>query len=108
VHREAVDMRKQYKGLWGVVKAAMGHDVFAGDALALIGKTRKRAKVCLLAKRLEKDLREWEGQFEISKELDVESRRYVERVYLRTKYPRAIRAFLFTTMPVSKAHAGPC
>lgn len=61
VHRTAVDMRKQYDGLWGVVANAMGKDIYAGDAFAFIGKTRKRAKVlwwdgsglCLLAKRLD-------------------------------------------------------
>ncbi len=62
VHKERVDMRKGYDGLWGVVTEAMGKDVFSGDAFAFIGQTRKRAKVLwwdgtglnLLAKRLEK------------------------------------------------------
>lgn len=62
VHRDPVDMRKHFDGLWGLATSAMGKDVFAGDLFAFIGKTRKRAKVlwwdgtglCVLAKRLEK------------------------------------------------------
>lgn len=61
VHREPVDMRKHYDGLWGLV-TALGRDPFDGALYAFIGKTRKRAKllwwdgtgVVVLCKRLDK------------------------------------------------------
>jgi transposase len=61
VHREPVDMRKQYDGLWGLV-VALGRSPFDGALYAFIGKTRKRAKVLwwdgtgvvVLCKRLDK------------------------------------------------------
>ena len=61
VHREPVDMRKHYDGLWGLI-VALGRDPFDGALYAFIGKTRKRAKllwwdgtgVLVLCKRLDK------------------------------------------------------
>lgn len=44
VHREPVDMRKPYDGLWGLV-VALGRSPFDGALYAFIGRTRKRAKV---------------------------------------------------------------
>lgn len=43
VHREPVDMRKHYGGLWGSV-TALGRYPFDGALYAFVGKTRKRAK----------------------------------------------------------------
>ena len=62
VHRDPVDMRKQYDSLAAVVSGPLGGQVMSGDLFVFIGKTRKRAKVlywdgtglCLFAKRLEK------------------------------------------------------
>lgn len=61
VHRKAVDMRKHFDTLWGVV-TEMGHDVLAGDVFVFVGKNRTRAKifwwdgtgVCVLCKRMSK------------------------------------------------------
>jgi transposase len=44
VHREPVDMRKHYDGLWGLV-VALGRSPFDGALYAFVGKTRKRAKL---------------------------------------------------------------
>lgn len=62
VHREPVDMRKQYDGLWALATHAMKRDVFDGDLFVFIGRTRRRAKIlywdgtglCLLQKRLDR------------------------------------------------------
>ncbi len=62
VHREPVDMRKQYDGLWALATHAMKRDVFAGDLFVFIGRNRRRAKIlywdgtglCLLQKRLDR------------------------------------------------------
>ena len=62
VHREPVDMRKQYDGLWALATHAMKRDVFDGDLFVFIGRNRRRAKVlywdgtglCLLQKRLDR------------------------------------------------------
>jgi transposase len=45
VHREPIDMRKQYDGLWAIATHAMKRDVFDGDLFVFIGRTRRRAKV---------------------------------------------------------------
>ena len=60
VHREPVDMRKQYDSLAALARA-MGHELERGAVSLFVGKTRTRAKalyfdgtgVCLFAKRLE-------------------------------------------------------
>lgn len=64
VHREPVDMRKQYDSLAVLVSRSLGADALSGDLYVFVGRTRKRAKVlywdgtglCLFAKRLEKGL----------------------------------------------------
>ena len=61
VHREPVDMRKHYDGLWGLA-VALGRSPFDGAIYAFIGKTRTRAKLLwwdgtgliVLSKRLDK------------------------------------------------------
>lgn len=61
----AVDMRKGFEGLYGLVTQALRRDVLCGDLFLFVGRDRKRAKVlyfdgtglCLLHKRLSK------GQF---------------------------------------------
>jgi transposase len=60
VHREPVDMRKQYDSLSALVRS-MGHALDGGAVFLFVGKTRTRAKalffdgtgVCLFSKRLE-------------------------------------------------------
>jgi len=62
VHRESVDMRKQFDALSALVSTALGCDLLCGDIFLFVGKTRRRAKalywdgtgLCLFAKRLEK------------------------------------------------------
>jgi transposase len=62
VHREPVDMRKQYDSLWALATHAMKRNVFDGELFVFIGRTRRRAKVlywdgtglCLLQKRIER------------------------------------------------------
>jgi len=62
VHREAVDMRKQFDALSVLVDSALKRPLLSGDVFLFVGKTRRRAKalywdgtgLCLFAKRLEK------------------------------------------------------
>ena len=64
-YTEAVDMRKGFDGLFGLVKTHLGRDPLSGDLFVFMSRNRKRAKVllwdgtglCLYAKRLER------GQF---------------------------------------------
>jgi len=62
IHREPVDMRKQYDSLCAIATHTMKRNVFDGDLFVFIGRTRRRAKVlfwdgtglCLLQKRIER------------------------------------------------------
>lgn len=62
MHRDAVDMRKQYDALSVLVINALERELLSGDIFLFVGKTRRRAKalywdgtgLCLFAKRLEK------------------------------------------------------
>ena len=62
VHRESVDMRKQYDALSVLVASGLHRELLSGDIFLFVGKTRRRAKalywdgtgLCLFAKRLEK------------------------------------------------------
>jgi transposase len=62
VHREAVDMRKQFDALSVLVASGLKRELLSGDVFLFVGKTRRRAKalywdgtgLCLFAKRLEK------------------------------------------------------
>jgi transposase len=64
VHREPVDMRKQFDTLAALVERDLRQPLLSGDLFVFIGRTRRRAKVlywdgtglCLFAKRLEKGL----------------------------------------------------
>lgn len=64
-YTEAVDMRKGFDGLFGLVKTQLGRDPLSGDLFVFMSRDRKRAKVllwdgtglCLYSKRLER------GQF---------------------------------------------
>ena len=59
---EAVDLRKGYDGLYGLVKVGLGRDPLGGDLYLFVSRTRKGCKVlfwdgtglCLFAKRLER------------------------------------------------------
>lgn len=62
VHRDAVDMRKQFDALAALVVSGLDRQLLSGDVFLFVGKTRRRAKalywdgtgLCLFAKRLEK------------------------------------------------------
>jgi transposase len=62
VHREAVDMRKQFDALAVLVESRLKKELLSGDIFLFVGKTKRRAKalywdgtgLCLFAKRLEK------------------------------------------------------
>jgi len=64
-YTQAVDMRKGFDGLYGLVANALGRDPLSGDVFLFVSRNRKRAKallwdgtgLCLYAKRLER------GQF---------------------------------------------
>jgi transposase len=59
---EAVDLRKGYDGLYGLVATRLGHDPLSGDLFLFLGRTRKLCKVlmwdgtglCIFQKRLER------------------------------------------------------
>lgn len=59
---EAVDMRKGFEGLAGLVREQMGRDPLSGALFLFVNRRRNRAKIlhfdgtgmCVLAKRLEK------------------------------------------------------
>ncbi len=59
---EAVDLRKGYDGLFGLVKQGLGRDPLSGDLYLFVSKRRKGCKVlvwdgtglCIFQKRLEK------------------------------------------------------
>jgi len=61
IFKDAIDMRKSYDGLYGLVRAA-GMNVFDGDLFLFVAGNRKRAKVLfwdgsgmnILMKRMEK------------------------------------------------------
>lgn len=61
-YAQAVDMRKSFNALSGLVEQEMGKDLLVGEIFLFVGKNRRRAKVlfwdgtglCLFAKRLEK------------------------------------------------------
>ena len=59
---EAVDLRKGYDGLFGLVKQGLGRDPLSGDLFLFVNQRRKGCKVllwdgtglCLFQKRLER------------------------------------------------------
>jgi transposase len=59
---EAVDLRKGYDGLYGLVASQLGSDPLSGDLFLFLGRTRKLCKVlmwdgtglCIFQKRLER------------------------------------------------------
>jgi transposase len=59
---EAVDLRKGYDGLFGLVKTGLGRDPLSGDLFLFLGKRRNGCKVllwdgtglCIFQKRLER------------------------------------------------------
>ena len=62
LYSQAVDMRKSFDGLSGIVTTGMGKDVLSGDVYVFIGKSRDKSKLLvwekagfvLYYKRLEK------------------------------------------------------
>jgi transposase len=58
---EAVDLRKGYDGLFGLVKQGLGRDPLSGDLFLFVNQRRKGCKVllwdgtglCIFQKRLE-------------------------------------------------------
>lgn len=64
---EAVDMRKGFEGLYGVVRDQLGHDPLSGHLFLFTNKTRTRVKALawdgsglwVCAKRLEKGRFRW-------------------------------------------------
>jgi transposase len=59
---QAVDLRKGYDGLFGLVKQGLGHDPLSGDVFLFVNQRRKGCKVllwdgtglCIFQKRLER------------------------------------------------------
>jgi transposase len=59
---EAIDLRKGYDGLFGLVKQGLGRDPLCGDLFLFVNKRRKACKVllwdgtglCIFQKRLER------------------------------------------------------
>lgn len=64
VYRDAVDMRKGFEGLSGLVSEHMKRPLLSGDVFVFVGRTRRRAKalyfdgtgLCLFTKRLVRGL----------------------------------------------------
>jgi transposase len=64
---EAIDMRKGFEGLYGVVRDTLGHDPLSGHLFLFTNKTRTRLKALVwdgsglwvCAKRLEKGRFRW-------------------------------------------------
>jgi transposase len=58
---EAIDLRKGYDGLYGLVKQGLGHDPLSGELYLFVNKKRRGCKVlvwdgtglCIFQKRLE-------------------------------------------------------
>jgi transposase len=58
----AADLRKGYDGLYGLVKAGLGHDPLSGELFLFVNQSRKLCKVllwdgtglCIFQKRLER------------------------------------------------------
>lgn len=61
-YREAVDLRKGYDGLYGLVKQGLGRDPLSGDLFRFVNRHRRACKVlvwdgtglCIFQKRLER------------------------------------------------------
>lgn len=59
---EAIDLRKGYDGLFGLVKTGLGRDPLSGDVFLFVNKRRRGCKVlvwdgtglCIFQKRLER------------------------------------------------------
>jgi transposase len=45
LYGQAVDMRKSFDGLSGIVTTGMGKDVLSGDVYIFIGKSRDKIKL---------------------------------------------------------------
>lgn len=44
---EAVDLRKGYDGLFGLVKQGLGRDPLSGDLFLFVNARRNRASLCI-------------------------------------------------------------
>jgi transposase len=92
----AVDLRKGYDGLYGLVQTGLGHDPLSGELFLFVNQSRKLCKVllwdgtglCIFQKRLEKGTfaKLWRDDGQVVRLTASELALYIEGCTLVGKY----------------------
>ena len=115
-YAEAVDLRKGYDGLFGLVKQGLGRDPLSGDLFLFVNQRRKGCKVlvwdgtglCIFQKRLERGrfASPWRESGEAVRMTASELALYIEGCELVGRHPLSPQAVVPRPLSEERARRG--